>query len=84
MWYFLIGFALMISGEVASAQPDYSTSQYCSPWCLSFRSGGEDCSYNTFEQCRASQSSWRHLRAKPVPEQVRAESSAAATSLIVA
>jgi hypothetical protein len=55
MRYLLIGVALLISGEVASAQ-DYSTSQYCSPWCLQFRSGGQDCSYNTFEQCRVSRS----------------------------
>ena len=55
MRYVLIGLALMISGEVASAQ-DYTTSQYCSPWCLQGRRGGQDCSYNTFEQCRVSQS----------------------------
>jgi hypothetical protein len=55
MKYVLIGVALLLSGEVASAQ-DYTTSQYCSPWCLEGRrSGGLDCSYNNFEQCRASQ-----------------------------
>jgi Protein of unknown function (DUF3551) len=52
---FLIGVALIISSEAALAQ-DYTTSQYCSPWCLQFRSGGQDCSYNTFEQCRVSSS----------------------------
>jgi hypothetical protein len=53
MRYILIGVALLISGEVALAQ-DYSSSQYCTPWCLQFRSGSQDCSYNTFEQCRVS------------------------------
>ena len=53
MRHVIIGIALMISGGAASAQ-DYSTSQYCSPWCLQFRSGTQDCSYNTFEQCRVS------------------------------
>ena len=55
MRYLLIGVALLISGEVASAQ-DYSSSQYCSPWCLERRNGGQDCSYHSFEQCRVSQS----------------------------
>jgi hypothetical protein len=53
MRYVLIGVALLISGETASAQ-DYTSSGYCTPWCLTFRSGGQDCSYNTFEQCRVS------------------------------
>ena len=55
MRYLLIGAALLLSSEVAVAQ-DYSSSQYCSPWCLQFRSGGQDCSYNNFEQCRVSSS----------------------------
>ena len=53
MRYVVIGIALIMSVEAASAQ-DYSTSQYCSPWCLDFRSGAQDCSYRTFEQCRVS------------------------------
>jgi hypothetical protein len=53
MRYLLVGLALLMTGETASAQ-DYSSSQYCTPWCLTFRSGGQDCSYNTFEQCRRS------------------------------
>ena len=73
MKYFLIGIALLLSGEVASAQ-DYTTSQYCSPWCHEGpRSGGLDCSYNNFEQCRASQfGARRKLRPQPVPEPVHA------------
>jgi hypothetical protein len=53
MRYLLFGIVLLVTGEAASAQ-DYSSSQYCTPWCLTFRSGGQDCSYNTFEQCRRS------------------------------
>ena len=53
MRYLLVGLALLMTGEVASAQ-DYSSSGYCTPWCLTFRSGGQDCSYYTFEQCRRS------------------------------
>jgi Protein of unknown function (DUF3551) len=56
MRYVLIGIALMMMSDEAAFAQDYSTSQYCSPWCLQFRSGSQDCSYNNFEQCRASQS----------------------------
>ena len=45
----IIGLTILLSGEVASAQ-DYSTSQYCSSWCLEFRSSSQDCSYNTIQQ----------------------------------
>ena len=53
MRYLLVGLALLMTGSVAVAQ-DYSSSGYCTPWCLTFPSGGQDCSYNTFEQCRIS------------------------------
>jgi len=53
MRYILIGAAaLLVSADVATAQ-DYSSSGYCSPWCLS-RRNAQDCSYHTFEQCRVS------------------------------
>jgi hypothetical protein len=53
MRYLLVGLGLLMTGGVAAAQ-DYSSSGYCTPWCLTFPSGGQDCSYNTFEQCRIS------------------------------
>ena len=53
MRYLLVGFALLATGGVAEAQ-NYSGFGYCSPWCLAFSSGGQDCSYLTFEQCRIS------------------------------
>ena len=53
MRYLLVGFALLIAGGTAVAQ-DYTSSGYCTPWCLTFRGGGQDCSYYTFEQCRRS------------------------------
>lgn len=56
MRHVLIGIALMIPTGAASAQEDRSTSQFCSPWCLQFRSGAQDCSYHSFEQCRVSSS----------------------------
>jgi Protein of unknown function (DUF3551) len=52
----LFAFAVLFSAGTASAQ-DYTTSQYCDPWCtVGPRSGGQDCSYYTFEQCRAAAS----------------------------
>jgi hypothetical protein len=52
----LIGIALLLSGGTAMAQ-DYTTSQYCSPWCSEGRkSGGLDCAYSNFEQCQATES----------------------------
>jgi hypothetical protein len=47
----LIALAVLGSGGLASAQ-DYTTSQYCDPWCTEgVRSGALDCSYYSFEQC---------------------------------
>jgi hypothetical protein len=56
MGYAILVLAILLSAGAASAQ-DYSTSQYCDPWCtLGIRSGAMDCSYYTFEQCRAAAS----------------------------
>jgi hypothetical protein len=46
----LTGIAVLMLGGVAFAQ-DYTSSEYCDPWCVHGRSGGLDCSYHTFQQC---------------------------------
>jgi|HubBroStandDraft_4_1064222.scaffolds.fasta_scaffold326949_2 hypothetical protein len=45
----LTGIALLMLGGAAFAQ-DYTSSQYCDPWCVR-RGDGLDCSYRTFQQC---------------------------------
>ena len=56
MRYALIAFAVLMSTVAASAQ-DYTSSQYCDPWCLlGPRSGALDCSYRTLGQCLATRS----------------------------
>jgi hypothetical protein len=56
MRYAFAAIAILLSAGTAAAQ-DYTSSQYCDPWCtLGRRSGATDCSYYTFEQCRAAAS----------------------------
>jgi hypothetical protein len=45
-------FALLLAAD-AYAQ-DYSSSEYCDPWCSD--SFARDCSYHTFQQCLAAAS----------------------------
>jgi Protein of unknown function (DUF3551) len=53
MRHVLIGVFILILGGMASAQ-DYTSSEYCDPWCASVRGGGLDCSYQTLQQCLAT------------------------------
>jgi hypothetical protein len=50
----LFGLMLALCASTALAQ-DYTSSQYCNPWCtLGRRSGALDCSYQTYDQCLVS------------------------------
>jgi hypothetical protein len=50
----LIGFALLLLGGAVHAQ-DYSTSEYCDPWCLQRTwSSPADCSYHNYSQCEVT------------------------------
>jgi hypothetical protein len=51
----LTGIAVLMLGGVAFAQ-DYTSSEYCDPWCVRGRGDGLDCSYHTFQQCLATAS----------------------------
>jgi hypothetical protein len=42
---------VFIFGTAAYAQ-DYTSSEYCDPWCT--QSYGRDCNYHTFRQCMAT------------------------------
>jgi hypothetical protein len=57
MRHVLIGVFTLILGGMALAQ-DRTSSQYCDPWCErdSTEGSGLDCSYHTFQQCRAAAS----------------------------
>lgn len=56
MRYALLAFAVLLPAGTAAAQ-DYTSSQYCDPWCTQGRrSGSLDCSYHTIDQCLASAS----------------------------
>jgi hypothetical protein len=49
----LIGFLLLMVSGVAFAQ-DYTSGEYCAPWCQGRFAGMLDCSYYTFDQCLAT------------------------------
>lgn len=49
----LTGIAALMLGGVAFAQ-DYTSYEYCDPWCELGRGGGLDCSYHSFQQCLVS------------------------------
>ena len=49
----LTGIAALMLGGAAFAQ-DYTSSEYCDPWCEQGRGGGLDCSYHNFQQCLVS------------------------------
>jgi hypothetical protein len=49
----LIVFALVLLGGAVHAQ-DYSTAEYCDPWCLQYRNSAPDCTYRTYAQCEVS------------------------------
>jgi hypothetical protein len=49
----LTGIAALTMGGVAFAQ-DFTSSEYCDPWCAKGWSGSLDCSYRTFQQCLVS------------------------------
>jgi Protein of unknown function (DUF3551) len=72
----LIGVFILILGGMALAQ-DYTSSQYCDPWCVRARGGGGfDCSYHTFQQCLASASGTGHCYENPFLYQCRRPSPA--------
>jgi hypothetical protein len=50
MRHVLTGIAVLMLGGVAFAQ-NYTSSEYCDPWCVRGRDNGLDCSYHTFQQC---------------------------------
>jgi len=44
-----------------------STDADAGAWCASYRRGVSNCSYSSYEQCRATVSAWGILAAKSVP-----------------
>jgi hypothetical protein len=75
MRHVLIGVFMLILGGMALAQ-DYTTSEYCDPWCTRVRGGGLDCSYHTFQQCLAAASATGRCRENPFLYQCRRSSPA--------
>ncbi len=49
----LTGVAALMMGGVAFAQ-NYTSSEYCDPWCTQGWGGMLDCSYHNFQQCLVS------------------------------
>ena len=49
----LIGLAVLVTAGAVYAQ-DYTSSEYCDPWCHVSSKLGKSCNYRTFEQCLAS------------------------------
>jgi hypothetical protein len=56
MRHILIGTVALISCAICGAahSQDYSTSQYCDPWCIEFAPGSFECSYHSLQQCNVS------------------------------
>jgi len=50
MRHVLTGIVLLMLGGAAFAQ-NYTSYQYCDPWCVQGRALGLDCGYRTFQQC---------------------------------
>jgi hypothetical protein len=55
MHHVLIGVFILMLGGMALAQ-DFTSSEYCDPWCERNKGGGMDCSYHTLQQCLAAAS----------------------------
>jgi hypothetical protein len=47
------GVAALLMGGMAFAQ-NFTSSQYCDPWCAQGWGGTLDCSYRNFQQCLVS------------------------------
>jgi hypothetical protein len=75
MRHVLIGAFMLILGGMALAQ-DYTSSEYCDPWCLRTRGGGLNCNYHTFQQCLAAASGTGHCYENPILYQCRRSSPA--------
>jgi Protein of unknown function (DUF3551) len=67
---------MLILGDMALAQ-DYTSSEYCDPWCVrNAVVGGLNCSYHTFQQCLAAAYGTGHCYENPFLYQCRRSSPA--------